>query len=57
MIPHKHESTSNPKNAHRHDMVNRWKWGPFIKEKKWMSDGLSVRILLLDNCGMTVMPF
>lgn len=52
MIPHKHETTSNPKNAHRHEMVNRWKWEPFVKEKKWMSDGLSVRNFILDNSGI-----
>ena len=43
MIHHKNENVSNPKNARRHPMVNRWKYQAFVKEAKWMADGLSVR--------------
>ena len=42
MIHHKHENVSNPKNARRHPMVNRWKYQAFVNEHKWMDDGLSV---------------
>ena len=43
MIHHKNENVSNPKNARRHPMVNRWKYKAFVNEHKWLDDGLSVR--------------